>query len=382
MDLEGFYSMRISQKDAQKGSNMALPQAVQAQLDRANQILAQEHPVANPNPQPPVAPSPTPVPGDTIVAPPAIIAPPIEPVPPAPIPSPAPVAQPPVDDPNSETWKQRFQTLQGKYNAEVPRYAYRVAFLENQVESLTKEIGNLKLQLASPQPPAQPGASITPAEIPQASGKMSEVLKNSTDEKIKAFKDNFPDIFEAIGIVADQMVTTIRTESDTKMKAIEQSTAKSANDAFLEILNRDAPGWQQMCQTDPNWPVWLGVIEDYTGKLRLELLKEASTRFDAKAVLKMLRDFRTAYSTQPVVGPVVANPNPPAPPAIPGAAFVGPPSAPSAGSPSVNPPEQITRKFVSDFYLDVAKGRYRGRDAERITIEAKINRANIEGRIV
>ena len=362
---------------AKKGSNMALPQAVQAQLDRANQLWAQEHP-AQP-PQPAAAPAPGTVPGNTDPTPlPAAVAPVIEPAPVTPPVTP-PVAAP---TPPVEDWKLKYEVLQGKYNAEVPRYAYRVAFLENQVESLSKEIGNLKLQLASPQPPAQPGASATPAAIPQASGKMSEVLKNSTDEKIKTFKDNFPDIFEAIGIVADQMVTTIRTESDTKMKAIEQVGAKNAQTAFFEALNQDAPGWQQMCQTDPNWPVWLGVIEDYTGKLRLELLKEASTRFDAKAVLKMLRDFRTAYPTQPVVAPVVANPNPPAPPASPGAAFVGPPSAPSAGSPPVNSPETITRKFVSDFYLDVAKGRYRGRDAERITIEAKINRANIEGRIV
>jgi len=362
---------------------MALPQAVQAQLDRANQILAQEHPAQNPPPAAVPTP-PAPVPGNIEpTPPPAMIAPPIEPAPVAPV---APPVTPPVAVPTPplEDWKHKYDVLQGKYNAEVPRYAYRVAFLENQVESLSKEIGNLKLQLASPQPPAQPGASATPAAIPQASGKMSEVLKNSTDEKIKSFKDNFPDIFEAIGIVADQMVTTIRTESDTKMKAIEQVGAKNAQTAFFETLNHEVPGWQQICQTDPNWPVWLGVIEDYTGKLRLELLKEASTRFDAKAVLKMLRDFRTAYPTQPVVIPIAANPNPnpPVPPAPPGSAFVGPPSAPSAGSPSVTPPEQITRKFVSDFYLDVAKGRYRGRDPERITIEAKINRANIEGRIV
>ena len=333
---------------------MALPQAVQAQLDRANQILAQEHPVQNP----PVAAVSTPevVPGNIVspTPPTAVIAPVIEPalVTPVALPVTPPVAAP---APPVEDWKHKYEVLQGKYNAEVPRYAYRVAFLENQVESLTKEIGNLKLQLASPQPPAQPGASATPAAIPQASGKMSEVLKNSTDEKIKSFKDNFPDIFEAIGVVADQMLTTIRTESDTKMKAIEQVSAKNAQDVFYEALNKDAPGWQQMCQTDPNWPVWLGVIENYTGKLRLELLKEASTRFDAKAILNMLRDFRTAYPAQPVVAPIAANPNPPAPPAILGAALVGPPSAPSAGSPpSVNPAETITRKFVSDFYLDVA----------------------------
>jgi hypothetical protein len=356
---------------------MALPQAVQAQLDRANQILAQEHPVQNP-PVAAVPTPPTPVPGNIeLTPPPAMIAPLPAPAPPEPVIPLVAAPTPPVED-----WKHKYDVLQGKYNAEVPRYAYRVAFLENQVESLTKELASLKLQLASPQPPAQPGASATPAAIPQASGKMSEVLKNSTDEKIKSFKDNFPDIFEAIGVVADQMLTTIRTESDTKMKAIEQVSAENAQTAFIETLNRDAPGWQQMCQTDPNWPVWLGVIENYTGKLRLELLKEASTRFDAKAILNMLRDFRTAYPTQPVVAPIAANPNPPAPPVIPGAASVGPPSAPSAGSPSVTPPEQITRKFVSDFYLDVAKGRYRGRDAERITIEAKINRANIEGRIV
>jgi hypothetical protein len=41
----------------------------------------------------------------------------------------------------------------------------------------------------------------------------------------------------------------------------------------------------------------------------------------------------------------------------------------------------LTEKQITDFYNDVARGRYRGREAEQQRIETEINNAISEGRV-
>src|SRR6478609_3792282 len=86
-----------------------------------------------------------------------------------------PVTEPPAEPPPSappaaEDWQHKFQTLQGKYNAEVPS-------LRNQVAQLSQQIADL--QAARPATPAP-----APAAAPQPAKKLV------TDEDTETYGDD------------------------------------------------------------------------------------------------------------------------------------------------------------------------------------------------
>ena len=360
-----------------------LPRNVQAQAEKATELLkklnagqdpnAAVPPVANPTPPgvtPPVNPEP---PAATPPAnPPATPAPGIPPgptpVPPAPaMPSPAP------DDPNSETWKSRFLVLQGKYDAEVPRYASRVQYLENQIMDLSWQIEALKSTPATPAPVSvgtPPAAPATP---------MGETLK--TDERFKNFKDNFPDVFDMVVQVVDAAATKINQDNTQKLAVLETNSVQDRQAKFATALNAKHPAWNTLGQ-DPNWAFWLSQKDRYSPKRRLDLLKEANQNLDADTVVNLIDDFKAdlAKSGTPPAS-TLSNPTPPVP-ATP--AFVAPPSGPSntPTNPNANQVEAVSRSFINQFYNDKNRGKYKGREAEAKAITAKIDAAVAAGRVI
>lgn len=181
------------------------------------------------------------------------------------------------------------------------------------------------------------------------SASVKEALWNSTDEKIKRFREDYPDIFEAVVATVDQVASIERAHADSRLAGVEQRVAETGKSKFVEALSRAHPDWQTISQSDPNWPVWLSQKERYQSKTRLELLREATARFDAESVINMLRDFKA----NPTVGG----------------------AHPGGGSPRTSPQgEVISRQFIKTFYAEKAKGYYRLREKEAQAIEARINR--------
>lgn len=191
---------------------------------------------------------------------------------------------------------------------------------------------------------------------------VKDALWNSTEEKIKRFREDFPDIAEAVIAAVDQVASTIRTETEGKMRSMEERQIETARAKFTETLDKEIPGWKEICRTDPRWPVWLSEKHPYSGETRLDLLRRAALRFDAQPVVKMLRDFTQA--------------NPPQP----GSPGSGPGGGIPPGSPQAS---MISREFIKDFYRKKATGffKYPGGEKEALEIEGKINRALLEGRI-
>lgn len=362
-----------------------LPKRVEEQGKRAEELIkkiqagqdpsavppAVNTPPAPATPEPPVIPPVTP---PTVTpASPATVAP-VTPEPPA-IP-PAPVTPSPApDDPNSETWKSRYTVLQGKYDAEVPRYAYRVQYLENQIADL---IGQIKaLRVATPVTPGTP----TPATPPVATTTfISDSMKDNPE--FKAFKENFPDIADMMVKVVDTAATKIHQDTAQRFTALESNSVQDRQEKFVAVLNAKYPGWQTMGQ-DPNWALWLGQKDRYSPKKRLDLLKEANQSLDAEAVTNLLDDFKAdmAKAGNPPAF-VPSTPATPTPPAVP---FVTPPSGSGSAPANLNAnqgPETVTRSFINQFYQDKIRGRYKGREEEVAKIQAKIDAAVSAGKIL
>ena len=372
-----------------------LPDAVTRQAKAAEDIqrklITGQNPPAGPTagntaPAAPAFPIETIVVNPQLPNPPALTPPAVPATPP---PTETPVVIPPGVEipqtcPNCEKQEQRYRVLQGKYNKEVPTLTYRVAYLENVNADLMRENTALKAA-AQAAPPAPPVA--TP---PPAASSIADTLKNSQDEKVKNFRENFPDIFDFVIQAVDQVAKSTQDQANKRLADMEKDSITRKQDAFLKRMNETHPDWQAICQTDPNWPQWLMRKERYSSSTRIDLLKAASERLDPEPIVNMLADFKAEFHSP---APVPSNPNPPAPPSInpppqaPGnERFISPPSGPGAPPPPAAQPADapITRAFIKQFYQDKARGNTApyGGPQGIAQWEAKINQAAAQGRII
>jgi len=365
-----------------------LPKNVQAQAERANELLKKIQAGQDPNlavppavntPPAPATPEP---PANPPVNPPAVTpAPPATPAPVTPEPPatpPAPVTPAPPACSECAKWKQRYDVLQGKYDAEVPRYAYRVQYLENQIADLNGQINVLRS--ATPVSPATPTLG-SPATPPVATTTfIADAMKDNPD--FQKFKENFPDITDMVIKVVDTAATKLHQETAKKLTALEGNSVQDRQVKFNAALDAKHPSWQMMGQ-DHNWAMWLGQKDRYSSKKRLDLLKEANQSLDADAVINLLDDFKADMLKLGIS--IASNPSTPATPAVPAVPFVTPASGPGSTPTNLNPnqgPEAVTRSFIQQFYQDKVRGRYKGREEEVVKIQAKIDAAMSAGKIL
>ena len=361
-----------------------LPKNVQAQKERAEELLkkfAGQNPPAVPLAAntPPAAPASPELPADPPVLPSAVT--PEPPATPAPV-TPEPPAQPSAPPatpscPECAKWQQRYDVLKGKYDAEVPRYAYRAQYLENQILDLNGQINALRSATPAASPAAAPPGS--PAATPATTISIADALKENPE--FKGFKENFPDIADMVVKMMDTAATKINQDTAQRFAALEGNSVQDRQTKFTAALNAKHPGCQTMGQ-DPNWAMWLAQKDRYSPRKRLDLLKEANQAMDAEAVINLLDDFKADMIK--AGNPPASVPVTPASSIPPAAPFVTPPSGPGSAPANLNAqgPEAVTRSFINQFYQEKTRGRYKGREEEVAKIEAKINAAVAAGRVL
>lgn len=126
--------------------------------------------------------------------------------------------------------------------------------------------------------------------------------------------------------------------------------ANLLTETFLQTLNVRVPGWASL-NLDSNWLAWLSGKDRY-GRLRANLLEEAMKSLDADSAVALITDFQ---ATQQV---------------------------PPRTSTRPQQEEGVKRSFIRDFYQDVSRGRYRGKEKEKLAIQVKIDKAISSGRVL
>lgn len=336
-------------------SGHTVPSAVARQVAEANRLLAE----INQPPQPGAAP-----------VPPANHQPPAQPnvAPPvqqpqhrgAPPPNPAVVAPPSDEDLREQlrVAQARFQTLQGKYNAETT--AMRAQLEQN--TSLVTQLLERDRQAPAPAAPAQ-----TPEEMVRALG--------ATEKEIEEYGDLLPLVVKLAGNMARPTIEKINTELQ-RMQQSQASVAQTAHRssvASLEAqLDAAVPAWRQINE-DQNFFDWLAVLDIFAGVTRQVALTDAYKKLDAARVVAIFTAYAREYPAQ-----ARAPGAPPVDPATLVAPDVrgGPPAAPEGQGGK----RTISETEIQEFYAKVRK--------KQVSPEAyqaymqEIARASAEGRIV
>lgn len=290
------------------------------------------------------------------------------PVPPVVVTEPPPAGAPPAED-----FEQKYKSLQGMFNAEVPKLN---AALKERDDKLA-QMENLMASLQT-----LPAATALPATVQISDAEKAE-WGDSIEMMRKVSKAELHPVFTEIAnlkTALNNLATSLNTSVLPQVRHVAQQQVVSATDQFWNNLQREVPNWQQT-NNDPEFQSWLLSVDDLTGHTRQSFLEQAQKALDVNRVIAFFRSYAAASGkTIPTATPLLpAQPN--------GSAseleLQLAPGRSRGGKPPVNPTAKTyTPADITKFYEDVRKGLYRGREAERNQTEADIFAANKENRIV
>lgn len=269
---------------------MALPAAVQKQVDAAEAFIngSGQSGVANAEPTSiePAAPATPAVPAAAAPA----------------APEPAQAAEPVqatahatnAQDPEDGAWKSRYLTLQGKYNAEIPRLQEELRKLREQPQhspSDSAELQELRAEVArlKQHAPSSPAATF------------------AGEHALRAEYGN--ELIDGLLALVKQQVQPVQQQVAQVGSSIQQSTAQARESSLVTRLKEQGIDFLQR-NNDPLFLEWLKEVELFSGMERHKLLQAAYDSGDLDRVVT----FFTAYDGQATGGRATPAPTPtPAP---------------------------------------------------------------------
>jgi len=328
---------------------MALPKAVQQQLDEADRLVAEFNgdktgegspetdPVNNTDPLVNVTREPENPPADET-------------------PPDNTVSQEtkPVEVPD-ETWAQKYYTLKGMYDAEVPRLHSDLREMKAQMQQLLAEQAAAKVAKPAEEKP------------------VSSLI---TDEDKEAFG---PDLIDLIDRATESKVSTLREREAELVNEIKELKGKLGNvterqvvsekDRFLAGLTQQVPDWEVL-NVDQGFLNWLQQVDPVYGIPKHVALTTAYENSDVARVAAIFNAYKQSL--------------PPAPVANKNQQELQRQVAPTRTRSTTTPADQSdkpiwTSDSIEEFYTDWRRGVYD--DAEAASMEKQIHAAIAEGRV-
>lgn len=184
----------------------------------------------------------------------------------------APIAEStPVPPAEISDWEQRYRTLAGKYDAEVPRLHAQVKELSGQLQSLLQRAE----QTAAPEPSVS-----------------SQLV---TDQDREAFGEDLIDLQRR---VAQEVASKYAKQFDayeSKMAALEQRLSQTGSQVgemtFEQRLYRVVPDFEQV-NNDPKWVAWLDEVDPILRAPRRVIAQRAYEQGDVEGVAHYVNLFR------------------------------------------------------------------------------------------
>lgn len=269
------------------------------------------------------------------------------------------------EDENSETYAQRWRSLQGSYNATVRQKAD----LERRVQQMEQLFASLsQSQPTAPEQPAKPTEPVRYVTEQEATeyGESIDVMRKVSREELVPVAQRLAQIE---GLLQQMQATVV-----PQVQAVSRRQQVSAEQQFWSDLTSYVPNWREV-NDDVGFQSWLLEVDPLTGKDRQTYLEEAQRSLDVNRVSAFFRTWLESTGRAPVAQP---SPNP----ANELERQVAPGRSRGVGASSVKQPKTYTPDDIRKFFDDVRSGKYKGREQERDRIERDIFSAQRDGRIV
>lgn len=319
---------------------MALPRAIQAQVEQANALLEAANKPPETPPQEPQAQV-------------ATLAPDPAPAAPAPQATSEPQAQP---QPQPDVWEHKYKTLQGLFNREVPTLQSKVKDLESQLQEAVARLNKAADDKARPAEPEKPAAD--PEDVENFGSDLVEMVQRVSQHVL----GRAANVFEAKAAALEQRLAQL----EQALRGTTQTVAVTAEQAFFDRLTKLVPDWEAI-NANQAFLAWLGEIDPILGQPRQVALDAAQQTLNADRAAAVFKTFAATLPAASKSNNLDKQ--------------VSPKGSASAAPPAPAQPVTYTQQQVVDFYNAKRRGEFRGREKEAAQYEAEINLAIAEGRV-
>jgi hypothetical protein len=180
----------------------------------------------------------------------------------------------------SESFKQKYATLRGKYDAEVPRLHQQVKELTDQMNAIRREAEAAKK--AEAEKPKEKVSYVTDADREEYGDDLIDFQRRVAKEASQEYEDRF-----------EQQARVI----EELKKQISNTGSQVGEVGFTQKLNALVPGFDQL-DNDERWVAWLNEYDPMTRGPRRDQAQAAFNAGDAEAVAHYVGLFRE--SVEPV----------------------------------------------------------------------------------
>lgn len=265
-----------------------------------------------------------------------------------------------------ETVLQKYKTLQGMYNAEVPRLHQQNRELNSRIQQMEQLLASLSAQqTAAAQAPMQVEKLVTDKDVEEY-GESLDVMRKVTREELGSVASRIAQM--------EKLLSQLQTNVVPQVQAVAQRQAVSAEQQFWAELAGNVPNWREV-NDNADFQSWLLDIDPLTGISRQTYLEDAQRSLDARRVANFFRTWlesngqaNVAQTQARVTAPELEK-------------QVAPGRSKNSGTPQTSKARTYTPVDIQKFFNDVRSGKYKGREQERDRIERDIFAAQRENRI-
>ena len=264
-------------------------------------------------------------------------------------------------EPKQADWQQKYKSLQGMYNADVPRLNAENRDLSSRVSQLETLLSTVD-NAATQQAPVQSEKLITDDDVREY-GESIAVMRKAAREEVS---QEIAQLRQQLGQIQSVV---------PQVQQVQAQQNKSNEQTFWSAIASEVPNWSDT-NNDPDFQSWLLEIDPLTGISRQTYLEDAQKNLDSNRVVSFFRTWEgangktnTAQVDRSAQQSQLQK-------------QVAPGRSRNNGVKTSGQNQTYTNEDIKEFYADVRKGKFKGRDDERGRMERDIFAAQQEGRIV
>jgi len=178
----------------------------------------------------------------------------------------------------SDSFKQKYSTLKGKYDAEVPRLHQQLRELTDQMAAIRKDAEDAKKVEA--EKPKEKVSYVTDADREEYGDDLIDFQRRVAKEVSQDYEERFEQQTKVIEALQQKILTT---------------DSQVGEQGFAQKLNTLVPGFDQL-DSDERWVSWLNEIDPMTRGPRRDQAQAAYNAGDAEAIAHYVSLFNDSVS--------------------------------------------------------------------------------------
>jgi hypothetical protein len=189
----------------------------------------------------------------------------------------------PTGDDDASLWRQRYQSLQGQFNSQVPALQQQVKQLTDTVGSLTEK---LEKQVAQPPKVEEPIELVTKTDVDAFGEDLVDLARRIAKEEFGKRESKY---LQQIDALEGKL-----TEATGQVGEVQQTQAAATTERFFENLNQQLPTWEKI-QSTTECQDWLGTRIPGVNLTWNQALLDAANSRNVSAVMEVFNAFFERY---------------------------------------------------------------------------------------